>query len=224
MPQIGSTVGIKALHISLSRQVALPPFESLLQNCPQLEELHLEFKVHLIAIASVLTFLHQQLHTLLLTGIALQWAIPALSVGCRLPRLTRLVLTDINGFDSTWNMWTTSFNNGQISHITHIEVQALSVPSHLAHFRPLFEAATALGTLSLSDRAMEPVLKLLTLSTPKRVDELLLCNLNADGTTLREYLAAIERDGGGTSGMMVTWNDCPNFSGEYAGAFGELYL
>ena len=224
MPQIGAAVGIKALHISLSKPVGLPPFESLLQNCPQLKELYLEFKIHLTAIASVLPFAHQQLHTLLFTGTALQWAIPALCVGCRLPRLTRLVLTDINGFDPARNSWTTSFNNGQIPHITHIEVQAVSAPSHLAHLRPLFEAATALGTLTLSDSAVEPVLRLLTLSVPKRVDELLLCNSNADGTALREYLAAIEMDGGGTSGMNVAWNDCPNFSGEYGGAFGELHL
>ena len=103
----------------------------------------------------------------------------------------------------------------------------MSAPSVLAHFRPLFEAATALGTLTLAGNAVEPVLKLIPLSTPKRVDKLLLRHSNADGTTLREYLAAIERDGGGTSGtsgMKVTWNDCPGFSGEYGGAFGELYL
>ena len=223
-PQIGADVGIKALHISLSKPVSLPPFESLLQNCPQLEELHLEFKTYLTAMASVLPFAHQQLNTLLLTGMALQWAIPALSVGCRLPRLTRLVLTDINGFDPVLNTWTTSFNDGQISHITHIEVQAVSAPSDLADFRPLFEAATALGTITLSDSAVELVLKLLTLSTPKRVDELHLCDSNADGTTLREYLAAIESDGGGTSGVKVAWNGCPNFSGEYGGVFGELQL
>ena len=223
-PRIGSAVGIKSLHISLSREGAPPQFESLLQNCPQLEELRLEIKMHLKSNVSVLPLVHQQLHTLLFTGMALQWAVPALSVGCRLPRLTRLVLTDINGFDPARNSWTTSFNNGQISHITHIEVQAVSAPSQVGHFRPLFEAATDLGTLSLSDSAVEPVLKLLTLSVLKRVDKLLLCNSNADGTALREYLAAIERDGGGTSGMKVVWNDCPNFSGEYGGAFGELHL
>ena len=223
-PQIDSAVGIKSLHISLSRQGELPLFESLLQNCPQLEELHLEIKNHLTSNASVLPFAHQQLHTLHFTGIAFPWAIPALSVGCRLPRLTSLVLTDINGFDPDRDVWTTSFNDGQISHITHIEVQAVSAPSVSAHFRPLFEAATALGTLSLSDSAVEPVLELLRLSAPKRVDVLLLFNSNADGTTLREYLAAIERDGGGTSGMKVAWNDCANFSGEYGGVFGELHL
>ena len=60
-------------------------------------------------------------------------------------------------------------------------------------------------------------------SVRKRVDELFLYNSNADGTTLREYLAAIERSKG-TSGMKVVWNDCPNFSSEYGGAFGELHL
>ena len=223
-PQIGSAVGIHTLHISLIKQGALPPFESLLQNCPQLEELHLEITMRLTSIDGTLSFTHWQLHTLFLTGMALPWVISAFSVGCRLPRLTRFVLTDINAFDPTWNMWTTSPTNDQISHITHIEVQAVSEPSVLTYFRPLFEAATALGTLTLSGSAVEPVLMLLTLSAPKRVDKLLLCNSNGNGTTLREYLAAIERDGGGTSGMKVAWDNCPNFSGEYGGAFGELCL
>src|SRR5258706_6177073 len=223
-PRISSAVGIKSLHISLSKQGALPPFENLLRNCPQLEKLHLEIKMHLTSNTHVLTFAHQQLHTLLFTGMALPWVISALTMGCHLPRLTRFVLTDINGFDPARNTWTTSFNNGQISHITRIKVQAVSAPSNLPHFRPLFEAATALGTLSLSDSAVEPVLKLLTLSTPKGVDELHLCNSNADPTALREYLAAIERDGGSSPRMKVTWNDCPNFSGEYGGAFGEVHL
>ena len=224
MPQIDSAVGIKTLHISLSRQGALPPFESLLQNCPKLEELHLEITMHPNLNASVLPFIHQRLHTLFLTGMALPWLISAFSVGCSLPRLTHVVLTDINAFDPTWNIWTTSPTNIQISHITLIEVQAVSAPSVLSHFRPLLEAATALGHLTLSGSAVEPVLKLLTLPAPKRVDKLLCCNSNADGTTLREYLAAIEMYGGGTSGMKVTWGDCPNFSGEYGGAFGELHL
>ena len=223
-PQIVSIVGIQTLHISLSNQGALPQFESLLQNCPQLQELHLEITTDLNFDASVLPFTHEQLHTLSLTGMALPWAIYAFSVGCRLPRLTSLVLTDMNGLDSAWDMRTTSFTHGQISHITHIEVQAVSAPSVLSHCRPLFEAATALGTLTLSGSAVEPILSLLTLSAPKRVDELLFCNSNANGTTLREYLAAIERDGGGTSGMKVAWENCPNFSGEYGGAFGDLHL
>ena len=223
-PQIGSAVGIRALHISLSKQGALPPFESLLQNCPQLEELQLEIKVSQILHVSASPFTHQQLHTLFLTGMALPWVISTFSVGCHLPRLIRFVLTDINGFDSAWDMRTTSFTNSQISHITHIEVQAVSAPSVLSSYRPLFEAATALGTLTLSGSAVEPVLSLLTLSAPKRVDKLLFCNSNADGMTLREYLAAIERDGGGTSGMKVEWDNCPNFSGEYGGVCGDLCL
>ena len=180
--------------------------------------------MHLDLNASVLPFTHQRLHTLFLTGMALPWVISAFSEGCRLPRLTHLVFTDINAFSSAGKLKTTSFTNGQISHITHIEVQAVSEPSALTYFRPLFEAATALGTLALSGSAVEPVLKLITLSAPKRVDELLICNSDADSTMLREYLAAIERDGGGTSGMKVTWDNCPNFSDEYGGAFGELHL
>ena len=224
MPHIGSAVEIRTLHISLSKQVAPPPFESLLQNCPQLEELHLEITMPLNINASVLPFAHQRLHTLFLTGRALPWIISTFSVGCSLPRLTRFVLTDINGFDSACDMRTTSFTYSQISHITHIEVQAISAPSVLSSCRPLFEAATALGTLTLSGSAVEQVLSLLTLSVPKRVDELLFCNSFAAGTTLREYLAAIERDGGGTSGMKVAWDNCPNFSGEYGGVCGDLHL
>ena len=223
-PRIHSAVRIQTLQISLSKPGTLPSFQILLQNCPQLEDMLLEIKARVISFGIGLPFSHQQLQTLLFTGIALPWVISALSVGCRLPRLTRLVLTDINGFDPARNIWSTSFNDGQISHITHIEVQAVSAPSIIANFRPLFEAATALGTLSLSGSALEPVLKLLTVSAPKRVDELLLCNSNANGTALREYLATIERDGGGTSGMKVVWNNCPNFSGEYGGASGELHL
>src|SRR5258706_704297 len=223
-PQIGSAIEIKTLHISISKPGALPSLETLLQNCPQLEEVQLEITARTTTFGIILSSPHQQLHTLSLTGMALPWAISAFSAGCRLPRLTHLVLTDINGFDSTGEMWNSSSSNNQFSHITHIEVQAVSAPSVLAQLRPLFEVATALGTLTLSGSAVEPVLKLVSLSTPKRVGELLLCNSNSNGTTLREYLAAIERDGGGTSGMKVTWNDCPNFSGEYGEASGELHL
>ena len=184
----------------------------------------MEITMPLNVIASSSSFTHEQLHTLFLTGMALPWVISAFSVGCRLPRLTRLGFTDINAFDPTFNIWTESALNDQFTHITHIEVQAVSAPSILADFRQLFEAATALDTLTLADSAVEPVLKLITPSAPKKVHKLLLRNSNAGGTTLREYLAAIERDGGGTSGMKVTWNDCPNFSGEYGGAFGELHL
>ena len=223
-PQIGSAIGIQTLHVSNSKHGSLPSFQSLLENCPELKELHLEIKASLKSIDGTLSFTHQQLHTLFLTGMALPWLLSAFSVGCRLPRLTRFVLTDINGFDSAGNVWTTSSTEGQISHVTHIEVHAVSAPNVSTHFRPLFEAATALGTLTLSGSAVEPVLRLVTLSTPKRVGELLLCNSNADGTTLREYLAAIERDGRGTSGVKVAWNNCPNFSGEYGEASGELHL
>ena len=217
-PQITSAVGIETMHISLGKRGALPSFQNLLQNCPRLKELHLDMQACLMSIESDIQFTHRQLHSLFLTGMALPWIISAFSVGCRLPRLTRLVLTDINGFDPVFP------SNGQFSPITHIEVWAVSAPSSLAHFRPLFEAATALGTLALVGSAVEPVLKLITLSAPKKVDKLLLRNSNADGATLREYLAAIERDGGGTSGMKVTWNGCPGFSGDYGGAFGELHL
>src|SRR5258706_903616 len=223
-PQIGSAIEIQTLHISISKPGALPSLETLLQNCPQLEEVQLEITARTTTFGIILSSPHQQLHTLSLTGMALPWAISAFSAGCRLPRLTHLVLTDINGFDSTGEMWNSSSSNNQFSHITHIEVQAVSAPSVLAQLRPLFEVATALGTLTLSGSAVEPVLKLVSLSTPKRVGELLLCNSNSNGTTLREYLAAIEREGGGTSGMKVAWSDCPNFSGEYGAAFGELHL
>ena len=214
MPQINSAVGINAMHISLSKEGALPSLQNLLQNCPRLTELYLDIKARLAPNNSVIMpFTHQQLHSLWLTGMALPWIIVPFSVGCRLPRLTRFVLTDINGFDPAWRMWTISPTNGQFSHITHIEVQAVSAPSVLAHFRPLFEAATGLGTLALAGSAVGPMLKLITLSAPKRVDTLFLSNSNADGTTLLEYLAAIQRDGGDTSRMKVAWNNCPNFSG-----------
>ena len=222
MPQIGSAVGIQTLYISISKQEEAPEFVDLLQNCPQLKELQLDIKTRPTSICGTLPITHRQLRTLFLTGMALSWVISAFSVGCRLPRLTRLVLTDINAFDPTWNMWTTYPTKDQISHITHIEVQAVSELSVLTYFRPLFEAATALGTLTLSGSAVEPVLKLLTLSAPKRVDKLRFCNTIVDGTTLREYLAAIERDGGGMSGMEVWWDNCPNFS--YPGASGVLNL
>ena len=68
------------------------------------------------------------------------------------------------------------------------------------------------------------MLSLLTLSVPKRVQELRLSHSDANGTTLRDYLAAIESDGGGTSGVHVVWNNCANFSNEYGRAFGELRL
>ena len=108
--------------------------------------------------------------------------------------------------------------------MTHIKVQAASEHIDVAHFRLLFDASTALHTLTLAGGAMGPMLKLITLSAPKRPNKLSLYNSNADGTILLEYLAAIEGDSGVILGMKVTWNDCPNFSGEYGWAFGELYL
>ena len=208
-PQINSAVGLNAMHISLSKQGALPSFRNLLQNCPQLKELALDIRARLTPNNSAIPFTHQDIQALRLTGMALPWIMSALSMGCCLPRLTHIILIDINGCDPAW---TISPANGQFSHITYIEVMAVSAPSVLAHFRPLFEAATGLGTLKLLGSAVEPVLKLMTLSGPKRVDTLFLCNSNADSTTLLEYLAAIERDGGDTSRMKVAWNNCPNFS------------
>jgi hypothetical protein len=223
-PRIDSAVGIQTLHISYSKSGALLPsweLRDLLQNCPQLEELHLEnqaFQSH------VLPFTHEQLHTLSLTGTVLSWVIQAFTAGCRFPHLSRLILTDTIGPDSGSHSWSPPHSiSDQISLFTHIEVHAASEPG-VAQLRPLFEASTALQTLTLVDSAVEPILRVLMLSTPKRVQELRLSHSNANGTTLRDYLAAIERDGGGTSGVEVVWNNCPNFSGEYGGAFGELHL
>ena len=112
MPHFGSAVVIKTLHIFLSKQGVVPSFKRLLRSCPRLEELHLEITTHLDFSHNILPFTHEQLHTLFLTSMALPWVISAFSVGCRLPRLTRFVLTDINAFNSTCNMQTTSFTNG----------------------------------------------------------------------------------------------------------------
>jgi hypothetical protein len=221
-PQIDSAVRIQTLHISHSKLGACPPpraFGDLLRNCPQLEELHLENQVYQPITSPDYT--HQALHTLSITGVVLPWVIGAFAAGCRFPHLSRLVLTDINGFNQVWNSHSIS---DQLSLITHIEVHAASKPGFVPHFRPLFDASTALHTLTLVGNAVEPVLGMLTLSAPKGVQELRLSHSNANGTTLQDYLSAIERDGGGTSGMQVVWNTCPNFSGEYGGAFGELYL
>ena len=223
-PQITSAVGIEAMHISLSKQGTLPSFQNLLQNFPDLKELHFEFTFNPTVIHSTSPFTHQQLHTLSLTGITLPWVTNALIEGCRFPRLSCFVFTDINGLDPAWDSGTLHLISDQLSHITHIEVQAASEPNVVAHFLPLFDASTALRTLTLAGSAVEPMLRLMTFSPPKRVEELRSYNSNADGTTLRDYLAALEGDGGGTSGMKVAWNDCPGFSGEYGGAFGELHL
>jgi hypothetical protein len=223
-PRIDSAVGIQILHISHSKlETRLSPeaFGILLQNCPQLEELHLANQVYRPVTSHGTTFIHHQLHTLSLTISALRWVIGAFSAGCRFPHLSCLVLTDIDGFNPVWNLDSIS---DQLSLITHIEVHAASKPIFVPHFHPLFNASTALRTLTLAGSAVEPVLRILTLSAPKRVQELRLSDSNANGTMLRDYLAAIERDGEGTSGMQVAWNDCPNFSGEYGGVFGELHL
>ena len=224
-PRINSAVGIETLHISLCKPAKLPPFQSLLQNCPELKELHLEMKVYpAISDDNIPLFIHQQLHTLSLRGIALPWVTSALFVGCRFPRLSCFVLTDINGLDPAWDSGTLHLISDQLSHITHIEVQAASEPNVMTDFLPLFDALTALRTLTLASSAVEPMLSSMMLSPPKRVEKLRLYNSNADGTTLRDYLEALERDGGDTSGMKVTWKGCPNFSGEYGGVFGELHL
>ena len=107
-PWIDSAVGIEVMHISLSKQGARPSLQSLLQNYPRLKELHLDIQASLTSIESDIPFTHQRLHTLFLTGMALPWLFPALHKGCRLPRLTSFVLTDINAFDPSWNTWTTS--------------------------------------------------------------------------------------------------------------------
>jgi len=220
IPQINRSVGVESLHILQSRRGSLPPFSDLLHNYPQLKDLHLEINVFDMSYrTSSLT--HQQLHTLFLTGFAFAWVIRALYSGVCLPRLARLVLTDINGLSYCQDI---SQTNGQLSHITHIEVQAVSEPGVLARFRPLFEFTTALRTITLAGGAVDPVLNLLASSVPKRVHEIILCDSDASGTKLRDYLAAIEQDGGGTIGMEVVWKNCPNFRGEYGRAFGELHL
>ena len=222
-PLIDSAVGIQTLHISHSTPSSHLPFQSFLQNCPQLEELHLE-NASYSGITGYTHFTHQQLHTISLKGIILTYIIAAFEAGCRFPRLSRLVLTDINGLYPAWYNWRPRAISDLLSQFTDIELHALSELSVVDHFRPLFEASTALCTLTLVGSAVEPMLGLLMQSAPKRVEELRACNSNANGTTLQDYLAAIEEDGGGTSGMKVVWDNCPNFSGEYGGAFGELHL
>ena len=166
-----------------------------------------------LSIPDMWAFTYYQLHTLSLTGLALQWVVYAFSVGCHLlPLLTRLVLIDINGYPSPSDI---SNNGGQFSRVTHIEVQAVSAPGIIAWLLSLFEVATVLRTTTLAGNAVAPVLKLLTSSPPTRVGELILHDSNADGTMLRDYLVAIEEHNGGTSGVKVVWNNCPNFASEY---------
>jgi hypothetical protein len=226
-PQIDSAVGIQILHISHSRPGPRLPsttFGNLLLNCPQLEELHLVDEAYRLMTSHDIPFTHQQLHTLSLMGSAIPWVIGAFSAGNRFPQMSRLILTNIHGLNSTTYWENLHSIRDQLSLLTHIEVHAASEPSVVAYLRPLFRALRALRTLTLVGSAMEPMLRMLMLPTPKRVQELRLSHSDADGTTLRDYLAAIERDGGGTSGMQVVWNNCPNFSGEYGGASGELHL
>jgi len=222
-PRIGSAVGIQILHISNCKPGAfMSPmvFRVLLQNCPRLEELHLENQVYPLANRKVFAFTHQQLHTLSFTGIVLPWVMKAFTG--RFPHLSRLVLTNIHGRNSGGYSWSPPHSiSDQLSLLTHIEVHTASV---VASLRPLFEASTGLRTLTLVGSAVEPILRLVRLPAPKRVQELRLSHSDANGTTLRDYLAAIESDGGGTSGMQVVWNNCPNFSGEYGRASGELHL
>jgi len=225
-PRIDSAVGIQTLHISHSEPGAClssSAFRDLLQNCPQLEELHLENQEYPLGNHHVFSFTHQQLHTLSFTGIVLPWVMKAFTG--RFPHLSRLVLTNIHGRNSDGYSWSPPHSiSDQLSLLTHIEVHAASDPSVMASLRPLFEASTALRTLTLVGSAVEPMLRMLTLSAPKRVQELRLSHSDANSMTLRNYLAAIDSDGGGTSGMQVVWNNCPNFSGEYGRAFGELHL
>jgi hypothetical protein len=226
-PRIDSAVGIQTLHISHSKSGALLPFNAfgnLLQNCPQLEELHLENQVYPDMQGHIFAFTHQQLHTIFLTGTLLPWVFGAFTAGCRFPHLSRLVLTDINGLNSAWYSWSPHSISDQLSLFTHIEVRAASEPNVVVQLGRLVEASTALRTLTIAGSAVEPVLRMLMLSAPKRVQELRLSHSNVNGRRLRDYLVAIERNGRGTSGMQVVWNNCPNFLGEYGGAFGELHL
>ena len=223
-PQIDAAVGIQTLHISLWKPGAVLPsmeFGRLLQNCPQLKELRLEHQVFPPMQSPIAPFTHRQLHTLSLMVTLLPWVIQAFTAGCRFPHLSRLVLANVNGNNLASNLHSIS---DQLSLLTHIEVHAVSEPSFVVSLRPLFDASTGLRTLTLVGSAVEPMLRLMTLSAPKRVQKLRLSHSSANGAALRDYLAAIEGDGGGTSGMQVAWNSCPNFSGEYGRAFGELHL
>jgi hypothetical protein len=226
-PQIDSAVGIQTLHISHGKPGTVLPsrsFGDLLRNCPQLEELLLGNHVYGPMTSPDIPITHQQLRTLSLTGIVLSWVMKAFTAGYRFPRLSRLVFTDMNGPNSFMNSRNLHSIRDQLSSFTHIEVHAASKPDFVFYIRPLLDALTALRTLTLVGSAVEPMLWVLTYSALKRVQELRLSDSNANGTTLRDYLAAVKRDGGGTSGVQVVWNNCPNFSAEYGGAFGELHL
>ena len=217
-PSFSNQHGAQSLHIVLSKSGSLPQFIDLLRNCPQLQGLYLEVNMAQ-SIPDTWAFTHYQLHTLSLTGFALQWVIYAFSVGCHLPFLTRLVLIDINGSPSPWDI---SDISGEFSHVTHIEGQAVSASGIIAWLLALFEVATALRTTTLAGNAVAPVLKLLTSSPPTRVEELILHDSDADGTMLRDYLVAIEEHYGGSSRVKVVWNNCPNFASKYGEASGEI--
>ena len=222
-PLIYSAVGIQTLQLSYSKPGQIlnySAFRGLLQNGPQLEELHLENQLYPLRDHHVFDLTHQQLHTLSLTGPVLPWVMKVFTG--RFPHLSRLVLIDIDGFGYSWSP--PHSISDQLSLLSHIEVHAVSEPSVVASLRPLFEASTGLRTLTLVGSAVESMLGLLTLPASKRVQELRLSHSDANGSTLQDYLAAIERDGGGTSGMQVVWNNCANFLGDYGRAFGELLL
>ena len=225
-PRIDSAVGIQTLHLSHNKPGGVLAFQAirdLLQNCPQLEELLLENQEYPFEDLFNFPIAHQQLHTLSFIGIVLPWIMKAFTG--RLPHLSHLVLTDINRLGSSGYSWSPPHSiSDQLSLLTHIEVRTASEPSIVPSLHPLFEASTALRTLTLVGSAVKPVLSILMLPPSKRVQELRLSHSDVNGTTLRDYLAAIESGGGGTSGMQVVWNNCPNLSGEYGRAFGELHL
>jgi len=100
-PRIDSAVGIQTLHLSHSKPVQILNYHALLgllQNCPQLEELHLENQLYPLGNHHVFSYTHQQLHTLSFTRIVLPWVMKAFTG--HFPHLSHLVLTDINGLDS----------------------------------------------------------------------------------------------------------------------------
>ena len=225
-PRIDSAVGIRTLRIFHNRPgawLSSIAFRDLLQNCPEMEELQLGNGVYRPTQSPIVPFTHQRLHSLFLSVDLLPWVIQAFTAGCRFPRLSRLVLTlnKYNEHNSASNLHSIS---DQLSRLIYIGVHAALHFSDVAFLRPLFEASTGLRYLALVGSAVEPMLRMLMLPAPKRVQGLRLGDSDANGTTLRDYLAAIESEGGGTSGMQVVWSDCPNFSGEYGGAFGVLHL
>ena len=191
-PQIDSPVGVQTLHISHSQTGASLPFRDILQNCPQLEELHLENSLYSQMSDSTSPFTHQQLHTISLKGITLPSVICAFEVGCRFPRLSRLVLTNINGLHPAWYHQRPCTSNDLLSQFTHIEVSGLSGPHGVAHLRLLFDASMALHTLTLVGAVVGPVLALLVWPAPKRVKELRSHNSDANGAILQSYLTTIQ--------------------------------